>query len=275
MTDFNDVINREGTFCTQWDYIADRFGKSDVLPFSISDMDLACPPSLMQVMTERFEHPILGYSRWRHDEYLGAIQKWYLSRYDSYIEKNCITYSPSVMYSIAKAIELLSMPGDNVLIFTPVYNSFFDVVENSNRNIIESALIYDKGQYQIDWENLPSLISKSKIVLFCSPHNPVGKCWSDNEVNNIINLCEQHKFWLLSDEIHCDFVFDTEFNSVLNYGYDKSIVLNSISKTFNVPALTGSYLISTDQWFNERFQKLIRYRDFVNSPSILNVIATI
>lgn len=275
MLDFNCEISRIGTHCTQWDYIADRFGRSDVLPFSISDMDLACPSSLTEVLTQRLSHPVLGYSRWQHDAYLGAIQNWYCLRHDTSINSNWITYSPSVMYSIAKAIELLSRCGDNILIFTPVYNSFFDVVSNSNRNILVSDLICNESGYEIDWQTLPDKISKCSIVLFCSPHNPVGVCWDRKNISQLVSLCEHNNVWLLSDEIHSDFVFDTKFHSVLNYEYSKIVAFNSISKTFNVPALTGSYLISANEWFNKQFRNLIRYRDFVNSPAILNVIATI
>lgn len=128
---FNTTISRKGTYCTQWDFCEDRFGVKDVLPFSISDMDLPIPEAITRALKKRLEHPILGYSRWQHDEYLNAIVNWYYKQYKTDIKPEWITYSPSVMYSIAKAIELLTSSGDNILIFTPVYNAFFDVIKNS------------------------------------------------------------------------------------------------------------------------------------------------
>ena len=127
---FNTPVSRKGTYCTQWDFCEDRFGVKDVLPFSISDMDLPIPDAITRALKKRLEHPILGYSRWQHGEYLNAIVNWYYQQYQTDIKPEWITYSPSVMYSIAKAIELLTSHGDNILVFTPVYNAFFDVIKH-------------------------------------------------------------------------------------------------------------------------------------------------
>lgn len=138
---FNTPVSRKGTYCTQWDFCEDRFGVKDVLPFSISDMDLPIPEVIIRALRKRLEHPILGYSRWQHGEYLNAIVNWYYQQYQTDIKPEWITYSPSVMYSIAKAIELLTSHGDNILVFTPVYNAFFDVIKHSERNILTASLI--------------------------------------------------------------------------------------------------------------------------------------
>lgn len=113
---FNTPVSRKGTYCTQWDFCEDRFGVKDVLPFSISDMDLPIPDAIIRALRKRLEHPILGYSRWQHDDYLNAIVNWYHQQYKTEIKPEWITYSPSVMYSIAKAIELLTSHGDNILV---------------------------------------------------------------------------------------------------------------------------------------------------------------
>lgn len=128
---FNTSISRKGTYCTQWDFCEDRFGVKDVLPFSISDMDLPIPEAIIRTLKKRLEHPILGYSRWQHDDYLNSIVNWYHQQYKTEIQPEWITYSPSVMYSISKAIEILTLNGDNILIFTPVYNAFFDVIKHN------------------------------------------------------------------------------------------------------------------------------------------------
>ena len=275
MTNFNKDVNRKGTYCTQWDFASDRFGLSDVLPFSISDMDLEYPKELGDALKGRLEHNILGYSRWQHADYLNAISSWYGVRYGAIVNSSWITYSPSVMYSIAKYIEIVSLPGESVLIFTPVYNAFFDVIDNSDRDITSSSLIYTDGLYSIDWDDFSSKAKECSAVLLCNPHNPVGRCWSEYEINRIADICKQNNCWLLSDEIHSDFIFSGKFYSAINLEHENVVVFNSISKTFNVPALTGSYVISSNAEVNDSFRKISRYRDFVNSPSILNVIATI
>ena len=273
---FNTTISRKGTYCTQWDFCEDRFGVKDVLPFSISDMDLPIPEAITRALKKRLEHPILGYSRWQHDEYLNAIVNWYYKQYKTDIKPEWITYSPSVMYSIAKAIELLTSSGDNILIFTPVYNAFFDVIKNSGRNTLETSLSKDnEGDYVIDWQDFDLKIKKAKMVLLCNPHNPTGTVWPEDCLHKIAASCARHDVWLCSDEIHSDFVFNRCFTSALKIINEKVVAFNSISKTFNVPALTGSYMISPDENFNHQFRTISRYRDFVNSPSVLNVIATI
>ncbi|HBN1784870.1 TPA: aminotransferase class I/II-fold pyridoxal phosphate-dependent enzyme, partial [Escherichia coli] len=170
---FNTPVSRKGTYCTQWDFCEDRFGVKDVLPFSISDMDLPIPDAITRALKKRLEHPILGYSRWQHGEYLNAIVNWYYQQYQTDIKPEWITYSPSVMYSIAKAIELLTSHGDNILVFTPVYNSFFDVIKHSERNILTASLIIkNEGGYAINWQDFDLKIKSAKMMLLCNPHNP-------------------------------------------------------------------------------------------------------
>lgn len=141
---FNTPVSRKGTYCTQWDFCEDRFGVKDIIPFSISDMDLPMPEAITNALRKRLEHPILGYSRWQHSEYLNSICHWYGQKYDTEIDANWITYSPSVMYSIAKALELLTDYEDNILIFTPAYNAFFDVIKNTGRKLTTSTLIREQ-----------------------------------------------------------------------------------------------------------------------------------
>lgn len=273
---FNNPISRAGTFCTQWDFCEDRFGVKDIIPFSISDMDLTIPEEITRALRKRLEHPVFGYSRWQHSEYLNAICHWYGRNYNAEIDANWITYSPSVMYSIAKSIEILTCQEDGVLIFTPAYNAFFDVIKNSGRRLLTSILIKDEeGNYGIDWNDFNSKVKNAKVVLLCNPHNPIGRVWSENELKRISESCDKYKCWLFSDEIHSDFTFSQEFTSAVRLRYVKTITFNSISKTFNVPALTGSYVIAPDGDFNNKLRTITRYRDFVNSPSVLNVIATI
>nr|WP_318380967.1 PatB family C-S lyase [uncultured Enterobacter sp.] len=278
MTDFNTPISRYNTWCTQWDYTADRFGEAGLLPFSISDMDLAVPPQIMTALTDRLAHPVLGYSRWRHEDYLSAIVHWYDKQFDCAIQPEWIHYSPSVMYSLSKLIELLSGTGDGICLLTPAYNAFFDVIRENRRQLMPSELKRVGGRYQIDWQDVENQALRARIILLCNPHNPVGRCWTPHEINRLLDIAHKYDCWVISDDIHMDLCWSQKTFPVLKANHphqQRLVVLSSVSKTFNVPALTGSYALIPDAELAAKFATLTRYRDFVNSPAILNVIATI
>ncbi|TXU20759.1 aminotransferase class I/II-fold pyridoxal phosphate-dependent enzyme, partial [Escherichia coli] len=170
-----------------------------VLPFSISDMDLPIPEAIIRTLKKRLEHPILGYSRWQHDDYLNSIVNWYHQQYKTEIQPEWITYSPSVMYSISKAIEILTLNGDNILIFTPVYNAFFDVIKHNGRNMLTTSLMKENGRgYVINWQDFELKIKSAKMVLLCNPHNPTGTVWSEDDLHRIAACCARHNIWLCS-----------------------------------------------------------------------------
>lgn len=275
-SEFDTVIDRRGTFCTQWDYIEDRFGTDNLLPFTISDMDIACPKSLVYTLKKRIEHPIYGYSRWKNEDYLSAIVHWYASRYDCMISKDWICYSPSVMYSIAKLLQLCSEPRDGVLVFTPAYDSFYKVIENNQRRLISSELLENAGYYQIDFEDVEEKCKEARILLLCNPHNPVGRVWKKQELQKLLQLCEKYDITVISDDIHMDITYKEKGIPILKLASDcRCFICSSPSKTFNIPSLQGSYVILPDFKIYEAFETMTRYTEFVNSPAILGVLSTI
>ncbi|MEG0577904.1 MAG: aminotransferase class I/II-fold pyridoxal phosphate-dependent enzyme [Bacilli bacterium] len=278
MIDFDHVIDRHGTYCTQWDYVEDRFGEKGLLPFTISDMDIEYSPAIDEALTNRLQHKILGYSRWKHADFQGAVVSWYKRRFDCVIESSNVFYSPSVMYSISKFIELLSNPKEGVLLLTPAYNAFYDVINNNNRRLICSSLIDDNGKYTIDFVDFERKCSEASIFILCSPHNPIGRIWNEDELKEIIRICSKHNVHILSDDIHMDIDYQHKFNPIYKYELPSNIeivICSSISKSFNVPALSGSYCIIKNEMVRDKFETITRYRDFVNSPAILHIIATI
>lgn len=275
---FDEIRDRRGTYCTQWDYVKDRFGKEGLLPFTISDMDLESPEEIAEALVKRINHKIFGYSRWNHDDFKNSIESWYKKRFSCEINKEWIVYSPSVIYAASKFIEMKSEKGDGVLINTPGYDGFFKMILGNERRIISSPLKNINGKYEIDFEDFEKKCRETKIFLLCSPHNPVGKVWTDEELTKIIEICKKNNVFIISDEIHMDIVYNKKHIPIISLGKDylENIVLcTSASKTFNIPAFTGSYLFIPSEKNREDFLKILKERDALSSPSILAVIATI
>lgn len=188
---FDEIKDRRGTYCTQWDYVKDRFGKEGLLPFTISDMDLESPEEIAEALVKRINHKIFGYSRWNHDDFKNSIENWYKKRFSCEINKDWIVYSPSVIYAVSKFVEMKSEKGDGVLINTPGYDGFFKMILGNERRIISSPLKNINGKYEIDFEDFEKKCREVKIFLLCSPHNPVGKVWTEKELAKIIEICKK------------------------------------------------------------------------------------
>lgn len=276
MVDFNKKIDRRGTYCTQWDYIEDRFSEKDLLPFTISDMDLESPKEIIEVLKKRVEHGVFGYSRWNHSDYKDAIKMWYKKRFGAEIDSEWIVYSPSVMYSVAKFINLFSEEEDGVLIFTPAYDAFYKTISANNRKVIESSLVLKEDKYLIDFDDFELKCKEAKVFLLCNPHNPTGRVWTYEELKKILKICNDNKVKIISDDIHMDITYERKTTPIFKLeGSLENIICSSPSKTFNIPALTGSYVIIPDKNLRNEFIKIIKDKEAVSSPSIFAVIATI
>ncbi|PKF48993.1 MalY/PatB family protein [Enterovibrio nigricans] len=274
--DFDTPIDRMGSYCTQWDYVQDRFGKAGLLPFTISDMDFSAPDAVMKALRERLDHPVLGYSRWNHDDFKRAIEGWYQRRFDAQIDKDTIVYGPSVIYIIAKLIEKWSHTGDGVVFQTPAYDAFDKLVEGSGRRCIRNPLIKKEGSWEIDWDLLDKQLSlaDTTIFLLCSPQNPTGRIWSREELKRIAEICVFHDVALISDEIHMDVAFKAH-TPFLGFGMEQRWALvTSASKSFNIPALNGAYAFIPNEKARNDYLFKLKEIDGLSSPSILGVIGT-
>ena len=169
--DFDEIHNRLGTYCTQWDYIEDRFHKKDLIPFSISDTDFIVPKPITDKIHEVANHQIYGYTRWNHHDFKSSITTYFQRRFDTHIEEDWILYSPSVMYSVSLLIRLLSQPHDKVLTMNPMYDAFINVILENDRELVSHHLIKTNGTFEIDFEVFEQQASQCQILLLCSPHN--------------------------------------------------------------------------------------------------------
>lgn len=278
MFDFSTVVDRHGTWCTQWDYVADRFGAADLLPFTISDMDFATAPCITDALHQRINHGVLGYSRWKNDEFLAAVEHWFRQRFNSRIDKETIVYGPSVIYMVSELIRLWSKPGDGVVVHTPAYDAFYNAIGGNARQVVAVEMEKQAAGWQGNMAALEVALAKpeNKILLLCSPQNPTGKVWTRDELTQMAELCERYDVAVISDEIHMDMVWGahrhTPWNAVAR---GKWALLTSGSKSFNIPALTGAYGLIGDEESRNGYLSALKRRDGLSSPSVLALTAHI
>lgn len=275
--DFDTVIDRRGTFCTQWDYMEDRFGERDLLPFSISDTDFRVPEGIRESLRKMVEHGVYGYSRWNHSAYKGAVADYFRERHQAAVDEDWVVYSPSVLYSIAVLLRFLSRPGDGVLTLQPMYDAFFRVIQDNGRRLEASELADVDGRYEIDFADFERRAAGCSVFLLCSPHNPTGRVWTGEELERMFGICRRHGLAVISDEIHSDIVLgEGRHRPAVLYGGGCPVYLvSSPSKTFNTPGLGGSYTLLPDRGLREAFVSRLRNRDFLNSVSLPGMYAAI
>ncbi|WP_346207583.1 PatB family C-S lyase [Caldifermentibacillus hisashii] len=278
---FDEVVDRKGTYCTQWDFVKDRFGVSDLLPFTISDTDFKAPEGTIKMLEEAVKRGLFGYTRWNHSDFKNSVARWFKKRFNTEIHTDWIVYSPSVVFSIAKCIEILTNPDDNILTFSPAYDAFFQTVKSNNRNLIRCSLLEDEnGRYKIDFIDLEKKLSdhKTKVFLLCSPHNPTGRVWTEDELTEIVKLCQKYDKYIISDEIHMDILRNgfhhIPITNFINEKWKKVILLTSSSKTFNTPSLIFSYGLIVEKDIRDEFLKTLKNRNGLSSCSYLGMLAT-
>ena len=274
---FDTAINRKGTYCTQWDYVEDRFGEADLLPFTISDTDFMVPEEVLETLKERMNHPVFGYTRWNHHELKEAIKQWYQSRFDTLLEEEWIMYTPTVIYAVSTLIQMLTKKGEGVVLQTPAYDAFFKVIQDNDRLLVENPLIYEENQYRIDFTDLEEKLARpeNKVLLLCSPHNPTGRVWKQWELEKIVALCRHYSIFLLSDEIHMDILGRGQRHiPITSFNYEQVAIVTSGTKTFNFPGLTFAYALIPILGLREHFQRKLKNADGLSSTNIFGMLAT-
>lgn len=278
MFDFSKVVDRHGTWCTQWDYVADRFGTADLLPFTISDMDFATAPCIIEALNQRLIHGVFGYSRWKNDEFLAAIAHWFSTQHYTAIDPQSVVYGPSVIYMVSELIRQWSETGEGVVIHTPAYDAFYKAIEGNQRTVMPVALEKQPDGWFCDMGKLEAVLAKPecKIMLLCSPQNPTGKVWTCDELEIMADLCERHGVRVISDEIHMDMVWGEQPHTPWsNVARGDWALLTSGSKSFNIPALTGAYGIIENSSSRDAYLSALKGRDGLSSPSVLALTAHI
>ncbi len=258
MYDFNKIIDRKNSSSIKWDFQKEYTGVSDeMIPLWVADMDFEVPQEVTNALKERVNHPIYGYTG-KPKEYYDAIINWFHKRHGFEIKKEWIVYSPGVVTSLNLAIQEFSNPGDKIIIQSPVYYPFKLAIENNGRQCIENSLKKKNNKYYMDIDDLKSKIdSNTKVMLLCSPHNPVSRVWSKEELQQIANICLENNILLVSDEIHADLVMPgfkhTSIGIINEEIKNNCIICHAPNKTFNIAGLSMGNIIIPNKRIREQY----------------------
>ena len=243
---FDEVISRTGTGALKYDGRKSVFGRENVLPMWVADMDFASPPAVAQALQARARHPIYGYSLCPESLYQSLIN-WLQARHRWEVPRESILLCPGVVPSINATVMALTKPGDGVIVQPPVYFPFFSAVTASGRTLIENPLRWNGNRFVMDFEHLEQVANAgARLLLLCSPHNPVGRVWDADELDRLLVIAHRHQLTILSDEIHADLVYPGHRHTPLAMrpGAEAHVITAvAPSKTFNIPGLGLSALI--------------------------------
>ena len=255
---FDEIIDRHGTDSVKWDAVSERWGRNDLLPMWVADMDFRTPPFVMDALKKRLEHEILGYT-FACEEWYTSIINWLQQRYHWEVTREMLTFMPGIVRGLAFAIQCFTEKGDKVMVMPPVYHPFFLVTEKNQREVVYSPLVLRDGQYQIDFERFRKDVQGCKMLILSNPHNPGGRVWTLEELEQIAEICYESGTLVISDEIHADLTLPPYKHSTFALVSDKarrnSLVFMSPSKAFNMPGLASSYCIIEDSRIRHRFQE--------------------
>lgn len=257
---FDEIIDRTNTNSIKYDFAVERGKPEGVLPLWVADMDFRTPKVVRDALVESAEHGIFGYSDTK-EGYFNAIYNWYKNRFDWEVEQSWLVKTPGVVYAIALAIRAFTEEGDAVIIQQPVYYPFSNTVISNKRKLVNNSLVYQDGKYTIDFNDFEEKIKENNVKMFilCSPHNPVGRVWTKEELIRLGDICLKHNVIVISDEIHGDFVFNgnehSVFTSLRPEYLENTIICTAPSKTFNLAGLQTSNIFIANPELKERFEE--------------------
>lgn len=280
--EFNNryLVNREGTNSEKWETEKDkRFKTGGLIPMWVADMEFKSPDEVIEALNNRISHGVFGYTIiW--DSYFKAFFNWQKTRYNIDLKREWISFSTGVVTALYWLVNAFTDEGDGIIIFTPVYYPFHNAVKDNNRKLVKCELKNDNGIFSIDFDKFENDIIKNdvKLMIFCNPHNPVGRVWTDEEIEKTFEICRKHNVYIISDEIHQDINIGVRpFISALSiknkYQYiDRVAVVNSASKTFNLACLINSHVIIPNEIMRIKYNKYVN-KIYKSELSVLGMIA--
>ena len=257
---FDEVVCRKHTDALKLEALAPRWGRTDLLPMWVADMDFKTPPFIVEVMKKRMECEVFGYTA-RPESWYEAIISWQARRHQWTITKEMISFVPGVVPALAMAVQSFTERGEKVMIQQPVYNPFAQVVRNNHRELVNCPLDLKDGQYHINFEVFEEKIKGCKLFLFCHPHNPGGRVWTREELQKVAAICAQNNVIIVADEIHADLTLPPyqhiPFATVSEEAAQNSVVFASPSKAFNMAGLATSYAVIANPTLRRRFESYV------------------
>lgn len=272
--DFDTQISRRGTDSYKWDSAKSE----DVLPMWVADMDFRTAPAIVDALERRVKHGIFGYTR-VPDSFYKAVTDWFARRHGWTIDREWIIYTSGVVPAISAVIKALTVPGDKVVVQTPVYNCFFSSIRNNGCEIVTSPLLHTGNTFAMDYDDLEKKVAdpKVKALLLCNPHNPAGRVWRREELVRLGEICIRHGVTVISDEIHCELVFPehsyTPFVSISDEFLQHSVTCISPSKAFNIAGLQIANIVCADAFLRAKIDRAINDNE-VCDVNPFGVIAT-
>ena len=277
MGDFEQIIDRRGTSCLKYDFAAERGLPKDVLPFWVADMDFRTPEPVREELLRRVSHGIFGYTDIKED-YRETLSAWFKKRHGFKPDMGTLFLTPGVVFAICTAIRAFTAKGDAVLICPPVYYPFSDAVRFNGRTLVESPLRERNGRYEIDFADFERKIAENNVKLFllCSPHNPVGRVWTQEELSRIAELCLARRVTVVADEIHQDFIYPghkhTVFATLSPETDHITVTCTSPSKTFNMAGLQISHVFIKNDELRDKFRRELDGAGY-SQPNTLGIFA--
>jgi cystathionine beta-lyase len=272
---FNKPVNRNNTLSTKFDSRQQYFGTQDISPLWVADMDFEVPPCVSDALKKQVDHAVFGYSFYPESLYQSIIN-WFSRQHQWTIQRDWILMVPGVVPSLYASVLATTNENDGVIVQSPVYFPFFSAVTSNQRRLLNNELINNNGYYQIDFEHLESCAQQgAKLLMLCTPHNPVGRVWTENELQRILAISRQYNLTIISDDIHCDLVYSGSQHKILQTlatTEDKIITAIAPSKTFNIPGLGLSALIIPDAKIRQAVKKEFD-RLYVSNQNPLSIIA--
>lgn len=272
-------VERKNTVSLKWDALQERFGDPDLISMWVADMEFRIPEAVQKAMHERIDHGVFGYSV-VPDSYYNAFINWQKKRHNATVEKEWIRCTPGIVAFLYWAVIAFTEEGDSVMIQTPVYYPFHNAVNDNNRKLVRSELKHDEnGRYFMDLEDFEEKVKNEKVKMYilCSPHNPIGRVWTEEELENVLDICQKYNVLVISDEIHQDILIgNRKFTSCLglkNKAYYKNLIVCSApSKTFNMASLLNSNIVIPDPELRNEYDTKMKVLNQVEI-SILGQIA--
>ncbi len=258
--DFDQIINRADTDSIKYDKMKYFFGRNDLQPLWVADMDFATPDFILSDLKNRLKHPILGYTM-RKPIFFESYKNWAKKRYNWEVQNQWLDFSPGVVGALAVAILALTDENDEIIIQPPVYHPFFEVIKGNQRKLVENPLQKNSnGTYQMDFDDLRNKITdQTKMILIANPHNPVGRVWNKEELQQLGDIAVQNNLIILSDDIHADFVYKPHryipIASLNSAVAQQTITVTSPSKTFNIAGLSTSVVIIPNEKYRQKYNR--------------------